>query len=192
MRRRGGAGDPPAAVVPGPVGPGPGGQSMRKIVGIDPGLAGTGVGIVQGQGASIRGYSFGCIQTSKSTSLPHRLDRIFSKLMELLTAEAPDLVVVEDVFSLKDYPKSGIFLGQVSGVVNLACARAGLISFSVPVREAKQVLTGNGNASKHQLEAAVRRCVGHATPIRPFHAADALGLAIIGLYRFDSKGISHS
>lgn len=164
---------------------------MRKIVGIDPGLAATGVGIVSGQGVTIRGYSFGVIQTSQSTSLPHRLDGIFSKLMTLLTAEAPDLVVVEDVFSLTKYPKSGIFLGQVTGVVLLACARAGLSCFSIPVREAKQVLTGNGNATKAQLEAAVRRCIGHADPIRPFHAADALGLAIIGLYRFDSKGLPH-
>ncbi|MCU0584589.1 MAG: crossover junction endodeoxyribonuclease RuvC [Desulfobacterales bacterium] len=162
---------------------------MRKILGIDPGIAATGVGIVTGRGLSIQGYSFGCIQTSKSTGLAHRLDRIFSKLMTLLAAEAPDLVVVEDVFSLAEYPKSGIFLGQVSGVVLLACARAGLKTFFVPVREAKQVLTGNGNATKAQLEAAVRRCVGHAAPIRPFHAADALGLAIIGLYRFDSKGL---
>jgi crossover junction endodeoxyribonuclease RuvC len=161
---------------------------MSKILGIDPGLAATGVGIVSGRGVVIDGYSFGCIQTSKSTSLPQRLDHIFSTLLELLTAESPDLVVVEDVFSLKEYPKSGIFLGQVSGVVLLACARAGRRFFAVPVREAKQVLTGNGNASKSQLEAAVRRAIGHVSPIRPFHAADALGLALIGLYRYDSKG----
>jgi crossover junction endodeoxyribonuclease RuvC len=161
---------------------------MRKILGIDPGLAATGVGIVSGRGVSIHRYSFGCIQTSKSLSLPQRLDRIFTRLLALFTDETPDTVVVEDVFSLTEYPKSGISLGQVSGVVHLACARAGVRAVSVPVREAKQVLTGNGNASKAQLEAAVRRCVGHSAPIRPFHAADALGLAIIGLYRFDSKG----
>ncbi len=161
---------------------------MIKILGIDPGLAATGVGIVSGRGVAIDGYSFGCIQTCKSTSLPRRLDHIFGKLLQLLAAESPDLVMVEDVFSLKEYPKSGIFLGQVSGVVLLACARAGLRACTVPVREAKQVLTGNGNASKAQLEAAVRRCIGHASPIRPFHAADALGLALIGLYRFDAKG----
>jgi crossover junction endodeoxyribonuclease RuvC len=165
---------------------------MGKILGIDPGLAATGVGIVSGRGVAIDGYSFGCIQTSQSTSLPRRLEHIFTHILQLLSTEAPDLVVVEDVFSLKKYPKSGIFLGQVSGVVLLACARAGLRSFAVPVREAKQVLTGNGNASKSQLEAAVRRCIGHPSPIRPFHAADALGLAIIGLYRYDTKGTRRS
>ncbi len=152
-------------------------------MGIDPGLAATGIGIVAGQGVAVAGYSFGCIRTSKSTRLPQRLDHIFSRLMQVFTAEAPDLVVVEDVFSLKEYPKSGISLGQVSGVVLLAAARTGLSAVQVPVREAKQALTGNGNASKAQLEAAVRRLLGYPSPIRPSHSADALGLAIIGLYR---------
>jgi crossover junction endodeoxyribonuclease RuvC len=131
----------------------------------------------------VSGYSFGCITTAPSISLAQRLDRIFSKLQQLLSVELPDLVVVEDVFSLKEYPKSGISLGQVSGVVLLAACRAGLTCVQVPVREAKQVLTGNGNASKVQLEKAVRRHIEHPGPIRPFHAADALGLALIGLFR---------
>lgn len=156
---------------------------MFKVVGIDPGLAATGIGIVSGQGVAVAGYSFGCIQTSKSTCLSQRLDHIFSRLMQVFTAEAPDLVVVEDVFSLKEYPKSGISLGQVSGVVLLAAARTGLSAVQVPVREAKQALTGNGNSSKAQLETAVRRLLCHPSPIRPSHSADALGLAIIGLYR---------
>jgi crossover junction endodeoxyribonuclease RuvC len=156
---------------------------MTKIVGIDPGLAATGVGVVRGNGMRVSGYSFGCITTSPSISLAQRLDRIFSKLQQLLSVEIPDLVVVEDVFSLKEYPKSGISLGQVSGVVMLAACRAGLTCVQVPVREAKQVLTGNGNASKVQLEKAVRRHIEHPGPIRPFHAADALGLALIGLFR---------
>jgi len=159
------------------------GHRMFKVVGIDPGLSATGIGIVSGRGVAVDGYSFGCIHTSKASLLSQRLDHIFSRLMQVFTAEAPDLVVVEDVFSLKEYPKSGISLGQVSGVVLLAAARTGLSAVQVPVREAKQALTGNGNASKAQLETAVRRLLGHPSLIRPFHCADALGLAIIGLYR---------
>jgi len=131
----------------------------------------------------VAGYSFGCITTSQASPLPERLDRIFSRLLTLFSEETPDLVVVEDVFSLKEYPKSGIALGQVSGVVILAASRAGIRCAEIPVREAKQVLTGNGNASKVQLESAVRRHLHHPEPIRPHHASDALGLAIIGLFR---------
>ncbi len=157
---------------------------MIKIIGIDPGLSATGVGIVRGKGSRIEGYSFGSINTSKNNSLPHRLDHIYSKLLQILKNENPDSMVVEDVFSLQKYPKSGITLGQVSGVVLLAGHRTGVSSVEVPVREAKQVLTGNGNASKNQLEESVRHRLKHTTPIRPFHASDALGLALIGFYRY--------
>lgn len=156
---------------------------MVKIMGVDPGLAATGIGFVRGRGLDVQGYSFGCITTPPAKALPERLDRIFSRLLQLLSQETPDLVVVEDVFSLKEYPQSGISLGQVSGVVMVAAFQARVRCTTVPVREAKHVLTGNGNASKVQLERAVRRHLKHPAPIRPYHASDALGLAIIGLYR---------
>ena len=69
----------------------------------------------------------------------------------------------------------------------LAAFHAGLSCVQIPVREAKQVLTGNGNASKLQLEKAVRSHLEHPGPIRPFHAADALGLALIGLFRCEER-----
>jgi crossover junction endodeoxyribonuclease RuvC len=157
---------------------------MITIIGIDPGLSATGVGIVRGNGRNIIGYSFGSINTSKSNSLPNRLDHIFSKLLQTLKDQKPDLMVVEDVFSLAKYPKSGITLGQVSGVVMLAGWQTGVSSIEIPVREAKQVLTGNGNASKMQLEESVRNRLNHPSPIRPYHASDAVGLALIGFYRY--------
>ena len=160
---------------------------MTTIIGIDPGLASTGVGIIRGNGLKIEGYSFGSISTSKNNSLPNRLDHIFSKLLRILKNENPDLMVVEDVFSLAKYPKSGITLGQVAGVVMLAGCRAGVSLIEIPVREAKQVLTGNGNASKKQLEEAVRRRLNHSTPIKPDHASDAVGLALIGFFRYNES-----
>jgi len=154
-----------------------------KIIGIDPGLSDTGVGIVEGIGHTVERYSYGGIRTSNRISLPERLDRIFSRLTTLLQQETPDLLVIEEVFSLQRYPKSGITLGQVSGVILLAGFRCGMPAVAIPVREAKQVLTGNGNATKTQLETAVRHLLGSPSPIRPYHASDALGLAIIGLLR---------
>ncbi len=93
-------------------------------------------------------------------------------------------MVVEDIFSLQKYPKSGITLGKVTGIILLAGNQLDLPVIEVQVREAKQVLTGNGNASKMQLEKAVRHFLNLTTPIRPYHASDALGLALIGLYRY--------
>ncbi len=158
---------------------------MLKVLGIDPGLADTGVGIVEGEKNGIGHYSFGTIQTSSKQPLPHRLNHIFSSLTDLVAAERPDLMVVEDVFSLKEYPASGITLGQVTGIILLAGYRAGVDVISVTVREAKQIITGSGRAGKKQMAEAVRRIVNHAEPIRPDHASDALALAIIGLFRYD-------
>jgi len=93
-------------------------------------------------------------------------------------------MVVEDIFSLQKYPKSGITLGKVTGVILLAGNQLDLPVIEIQVREAKQILTGNGNASKIQLESAVRHFLNLTTPIRPYHASDAIGLALIGLFRY--------
>ena len=158
---------------------------MIKVIGIDPGLAATGIGLVQGEGTRLSGYSYGCIKTPSQDKTPERLDCIYTKLAGLLADEKPDLMVVEDVFSLHKYPKSGIDLGKVTGVILLAGNRAGVPVVELAVREAKKILTGNGNADKEQLEGAVRRIICAPEPIKPYHASDAIGLAIIGLYRYD-------
>jgi crossover junction endodeoxyribonuclease RuvC len=79
----------------------------------------------------------------------------------------------------------------VAGVVMLAGCRAGVSSIEIPVREAKKVLTGNGSASKMQLEESVRGRLNHKTPIRPYHASDAVGLALIGFYRYHEINASN-
>jgi crossover junction endodeoxyribonuclease RuvC len=154
-----------------------------KIIGIDPGLSSTGIGIVSGAGGNIGGCSYGSIETTRRSPLPGRLNEIYSRLLDLLKNEKPNLMVIEDVFSLHQYPKSGIVLGKVSGVILLAGVQSGISAVEVPVREAKQVLTGNGNATKIQFEKSVRHLLRLPAPIRPLHASDALGLALIGLYR---------
>ena len=156
---------------------------MITVVGIDPGLAATGIGILRGVGENVSGYSYGVIKTSQRASEPMRLEHIYTKLTDVLQKNMPDLMVVEDIFSLKRYPKSGILLGKVSGVTLLAGYRQGITIAEIPVREAKHVLTGNGNATKVQLEKAVRHFLNHPTEICPNHASDALALAIIGLLR---------
>lgn len=154
-----------------------------KVIGIDPGLADTGVGLVSGVGRSIKSHAYGTISTPKHEPITCRLATIYDKVRKTLEAEKPDLMVVEDVFSLKVFPRSGIVLGKVCGVLILAGTQCGVPLLEIPVRQAKQVLTGNGNASKKQLEAAVRRIVDAKTPIQPSHASDALGLALIGFFR---------
>jgi crossover junction endodeoxyribonuclease RuvC len=155
-----------------------------KVIGIDPGLAATGIGILTGAGNKVTDYAYGTITTPSHARQGLRLEKIFSSLCRLFEEEKPDLLVIEDVFSLDRYPKSGISLGKVCGVILLAGQQFHLPMMEIPVREAKQVLTGNGNAAKNQLEKAVRLSIGCTGPIRPYHSSDALGLALIGLFRY--------
>ncbi len=154
-----------------------------KVIGIDPGLADTGIGLVTGEGIKVYSHAFGVISTPKNIPLPDRLNLIFTGVLEILESEAPDLMVVEDVFSLEKYPKSGITLGKVTGAILIAGFRKKVPVTEIPVREAKKVLTGNGKATKAQLERSVRHMLNTDSPIRPFHASDALALALIGLFR---------
>ena len=159
-----------------------------KLIGIDPGLASTGVGVISGHGHQVNDFAYGVIRTDQKASTAARLDTIYSRLHRLFHDETPDLIVVEDIFSLDKYPRSGITLGKVCGVIMLAACHANTDVVEIPVREAKQVLTGNGNAGKDQLEKAVRQTLGCSEPIRPNHASDALGLALIGLFRYARSG----
>jgi len=154
-----------------------------KVIGIDPGLADTGFGIVQGSGSRIGDYTFGTIRTSKTETLPSRLHHIFSELCSVPNSEKPNLMVVEDIFSLKQYPKSSIALGKVCGIILLAGSQRGVPAIELPAKEVKRVLTGNGNASKAQMERAVRHFLKRDTPITPSHASDAIALAMVGLFR---------
>ncbi|MBU1196041.1 MAG: crossover junction endodeoxyribonuclease RuvC [Proteobacteria bacterium] len=156
---------------------------MIKIVGIDPGLAGTGIGVIQGDRNQIRGYSFGSIETHTKNPIHFRLHIIYSKILEFLCSQKPDRVIIEDIYSLEKYPGSGIMLGKVSGVLLLAAYEAGLEVEEIPVREVKKIICGNGSADKYQVERAVRNLINHDCEIRPFHASDALGLALAGYYR---------
>ncbi len=157
---------------------------VRKLIGIDPGLAATGVGVVSGHGLRVENYAYGVVKTDARAATGQRLEKIYSRLRQLFEDERPDMIVVEDVFSLDKFPQSGILLGKVCGAVLLAAQHVGIEVREIAVREAKQILTGNGNASKIQLEKAVRRALECPEPIRPYHASDALGLALIGLFRY--------
>ena len=157
---------------------------MIKIVGIDPGLAGTGIGVVQGDHQEVSNYSFGSIATDSKASTPARLNIIYSKIADFLSEQKPDLVVIEDIYSLEKYPQSSIMLGKVSGVLLVAAFRAGVKVEEISVREVKKIITGSGSADKFQVEKSVRSLLKHGEPIRPFHASDALGLALAGYYRY--------
>lgn len=159
-------------------------KTTSCIAGVDPGIASTGLGIIRGCGTKIEDYAYGCIKTSSALNIESRLEMIYNRLFDFFAKYKPDILIIEDVFSLEAYPKSAIILGNVTGVILLAAKINNVRVERLSVREAKKNLSGNGASSKEQLEKTVRALLNHKDKITPYHASDALALAIVGMRRY--------
>jgi crossover junction endodeoxyribonuclease RuvC len=147
------------------------------VLGIDPGTAALGWGIVESRSGRLRMVDAGCLETKPDASLPKRLLVIHGLLDELIALHKPDLVAVERLFFSRN-AQTAFAVGQARGVVLLAAAQA-----EVPVREAtpnevKLAVTGHGRAEKEQVGRMVAVCLGLAEPPRKDDTADALAIAI--------------
>ena len=147
------------------------------VLGIDPGTAALGYGIVESRGARLRMIDAGCLETKPDASLPRRLLAIHAFLDELIALHKPDIVAVERLFFSRNV-QTAFAVGQARGVVLLAAAQA-----EVPVREAtpsevKLAVTGSGRADKDQVGRMVAVCLSLAEPPRKDDTADALAIAI--------------
>ncbi len=147
------------------------------VLGIDPGTAALGYGIVDRTGSVLRAVDYGCLTTSADLSLPERLRIIHEHVTELIETHTPDLLAVERLF-FSNNAQTAFAVGQARGVVLLAAAQAG-----VPVREAtpneiKMAVTGYGRADKEQVGRMVTVILQLAEVPTPDDAADALATAI--------------
>ena len=158
------------------------------FLGIDPGLAATGYGVVESDGRKAAIVDFGCIRTSPGRETPDRLEAIYTALMSVIRQWQPEGMAVEEAFSLPRAPKAAMTLGEVRGVILLAGVQAGLRTMQLSPREVKQALTGSGAADKEQMERALRHLTGWVDAIRPNHASDALAIALVGASRLHEPG----
>lgn len=147
------------------------------VLGIDPGTAAMGFGIVERNGGGLRAVDYGCLTTSPDSPLPDRLNVIHARVAELIETHNPDLVAVERVFFSRN-AQTAFAVGQARGVVLLAAAQA-----NVPVREAtpnevKMAVTGYGAADKGQVGRMVAVILQLADVPSPDDASDALAIAI--------------
>jgi crossover junction endodeoxyribonuclease RuvC len=111
------------------------------------------------------------------------LKTVYDELKKLLEEWKPGLLVMEDVFVLKQFPKAAIQLGEVRGVIHLAAQESETPVLEVKPTEVKSALTGSGRADKDQVKKTIQRILRIDTPIRSSHAGDALALALTGLSR---------
>ncbi len=151
------------------------------VLGIDPGLVSTGFGAISCNKA-ISLVRCGEVKTSAQRHLSGRLIQIHEDMTSLIDGLKPDLVAIENIFSLVRYPRAGIILGSVLGVLYLAILHRNLPLVEMTPREVKISLTGYGAAGKKQVRDMV--CKLLALPgLSSFHSADALAVAIAAFYR---------
>ena len=147
------------------------------VLGIDPGTAMLGYGIVERSGSRLRMVDVGCLETSPSETLPARLLQIHRTVTELIELHRPDLLAVERLFFSKN-AQTAFAVGQARGVVLLAGAAAGLPVREATPNEVKTAVTGYGAADKEQVGRMVATVLGLKAAPRPDDAADALAVAI--------------
>jgi len=154
-----------------------------KAIGIDPGLAMTGFGVVESLSRGGRACDWGTIRTKADSSTPLRLKTIYDQLNILLEKWKPDVLVMEEVFVLKQFPKAAISLGEVRGVIYLAAQAMEIPVTEIRPTEVKSALTGSGRADKEQIQRSIRRILRIEDKLDSSHAGDALALALTGLSR---------
>ncbi len=154
----------------------PEGEGLLIIIGLDPGLACTGWGVIAAEGNRLSHIANGQIRTDAKLALPARLVRLEEELGRIIDAHAPAAAACEEVF-LNDNPQSTLKLGQARGVILLAAARRGLEVGEYAPRLVKKAVVGTGGAEKAQVHAMVQRLLP-AAGIAGADAADALAVAI--------------
>jgi len=147
------------------------------ILGVDPGTAALGYGIVERTGGRLRAIDYGCLETSPDLPLPERLLAIHALLSDLIELHEPAIVAVERLFFSRN-AQTAIAVGQARGVVLLAAAQHGRLVREATPSEVKSAVAGYGAADKAQVARMVQLVCGMSSLPTPDDAADALAVAI--------------
>lgn len=148
-----------------------------RILGIDPGYAIMGYGIIDVEGNHFKPVHYGSLLTEAHTYMPDRLKALYNGLMEIIAEYEPDEIAIEELF-FNSNAKTAIMVGQARGVAVLACANSGIPIYEYTPLQIKQGLVGYGRADKKQIQAMVKMMLGLREVPKPDDTADALAAAI--------------
>ena len=152
-----------------------------RVIGVDPGTAITGWGIVEGDGNDLTMVAGGVITTTAGTPLPERLQVIYRELTDIVTQWQPSTAAIEELFFSKN-AKTALAVGHGRGAAMLALANTNLPITEYKPLEVKQAITGHGGADKKQIQQMVKLLLNLDEIPRPDDAADALAIAICHLH----------
>ena len=154
---------------------------MTLALGIDPGTATTGYGLVRlTRDGDLVAVKYGVILTPKDASAPARLEMIYDQLCDIIREYKPDTAAVEKIFFSRNVT-TALAVGQARGVVMLALQKAGIEAFEYTPKEIKNAVAGYGGADKRQVQEMVRALLQLDSIPKPDDAADALAVAITHL-----------
>lgn len=156
------------------------------ILGVDPGTARLGWGVIQDKSGRQTVDSYGCLQTATGNTDAHRLEALFNQFVKLLKKFKPDAVAVENIFFFKNQ-KTVIQVSQVRGVILLACQQLKLASYSYSPLQIKMAVTGFGRADKNQVAQMTKAILKLKTIPQPDDAADALAVALTHAFSYKLK-----
>jgi len=162
-----------------------------RVLGIDPGTATTGYGIIEKDGAHLSMLAYGTINTPAGMAMPLRLVRINHELNKLLREYQPDAVAVEEIFHHKN-AKTVVTVAQARGVILLTASLAQLPVAEYTPLQVKQAVVGYGQAEKRQVQIMVQRLLALQEMPRPDDAADALAIAICHIHSYKINSLSDS
>lgn len=148
-----------------------------RILGIDPGYATTGFGLIASERAEQRLLQYGTITTPKELPFPERLCMLYDDMVRLLEVTRPDAVAVEELFWGHNIT-TGIGVSHGRGVILLAAAKSGVPLFEYTPMQVKQAVVGYGKAEKRQVMDMTRRILKMEQVARPDDAADAIAIAL--------------
>jgi crossover junction endodeoxyribonuclease RuvC len=163
-------------------------SSSVRLLGIDPGIAATGWGVIEHEAGRSRLIGHGSIVTSASEAGHERLSQIHRALLEVIDEHHPEVAAIEELFGGINL-KTALAVGQARGVAVLACAERGVTPHDYTPLRIKQAVVGYGRASKSQVQQMVKALLGLAKVPSPDHAADALAVAICHAHSMQSNSL---
>ena len=159
------------------------------VLGIDPGTASCGYGIITYDSEAVEALGHGCIRTNADQDRGERLKIIYDKVNELIEMFSPDHIVMERVFFYKGAGRNfstAMNVGEAVGVIKLCAAQHGIPTFDYAPTRIKQVLTGHGKADKKEVEFMVNELLDLDIKISSSHASDALACALTHKFQMES------
>ncbi|MDP7008816.1 MAG: crossover junction endodeoxyribonuclease RuvC [Phycisphaerales bacterium] len=162
-----------------------GNTHVRRILGIDPGLRTAGYGCVTFEASEIHPVlvEAGAMKLDTTKPIAYRLHQLWKDISAIISDLSPDLVVVESVFSHAKHVSAAITLGHARGVILLAAEQANLPLIELAPAEIKKAVSGNGQASKSQVQQSIATILQLTNPPDPPDVADALAIAFTGAIR---------